>query len=136
VPWSHAHVSTGRRDRKSWEDHIAFLSALIAYEGLVDPAYPTILVGDFNQTVPPKRAPEEARKLLSVLLDKFELAPPLNIANRTVCHMLLSPGLSVTAMNELPAMIDRLRLSDHHRHVHQLTRRSQLLPALHSLEFM
>jgi hypothetical protein len=35
--------------------------------------------------------------------------------------MLLSPGLSVTAMNELPAMIDRLRLSDHHRHVHQLT---------------
>ena len=120
VPWSHAHVSTGRKERKAWEDHTAFLKALIAYDRLVDPVHPTILVGDFNQTVPPKRAPDEARKLLSHLLDKFDLAPPLNIEHRTVCHTLLSPGMRVTAMNELPAKMDGLRLSDQHGHVHRL----------------
>jgi hypothetical protein len=121
VPWSHAHVTTGRRDRKAWEDHIAFLKALIAYDGLVDPAYPTILVGDFNQTVPPKRAPEEARELMSALLYKFELAPPKHVEHRTVCHTLFSPGMRGTAIDELPAEMDCLRLSDHHGHVHRLT---------------
>ena len=28
IPWAAAHVSTGRRDRKRWEDHLAFLQAL------------------------------------------------------------------------------------------------------------
>ena len=119
VPWSHAHVSNGQRNRKAWEDHITFLSALIAYDGLVDPVYPTILIGDFNQTFPPKRAPEEARNLLLALLDKFELAQPMNIENRTVCHTLVSRRLLVTRRDELPARVDGLRLSDHHGHVHR-----------------
>ena len=120
VPWSHAHVSSGRRDRKAWEDHITFLSALMAHDGLVDPVHPTILVGDFNQTLPPKRAPEEARNLLLALLDRFDLAPPMNIENRTVCHTLVSRGLLVTQRYELPASVDGLRLSDHQGHIHQI----------------
>ena len=28
IPWRDANVATGRRDRESWEDHLAFLSAL------------------------------------------------------------------------------------------------------------
>jgi len=28
IPWSMAHVSTGRRDRKPWEDHLTFLKGL------------------------------------------------------------------------------------------------------------
>jgi exonuclease III len=28
VPWSHAHVSGGHRNRKVWEDHHSFLTAL------------------------------------------------------------------------------------------------------------
>lgn len=46
------------------EDHITFLKSLLAYDRLVDPAHPTILVRDFNQTIPPNRAPEEACRLL------------------------------------------------------------------------
>jgi hypothetical protein len=120
VPWSHAHVSTGRQDRKAWEDHAAFLKALLAHDGLVDPVHPTILVGDFNQTFPPKRAPEEARRLLSDLLDKFEMAPPKHVEHRTVCHTLLSPKMRGTAIGQLPATSGGLRLSDHHGHVHRL----------------
>src|SRR5690606_14993121 len=29
-PWEAAHVSAGRRDRTRWQDHIAFLGALLA----------------------------------------------------------------------------------------------------------
>ena len=29
IPWRFAHVSTGRKDRKPWEDHLAFIENLI-----------------------------------------------------------------------------------------------------------
>jgi hypothetical protein len=53
IPWRGAHVSTGRRDRAPWADHLAYL------DGLADIARdlhgPHIVLGDFNQRTP--RAP-------------------------------------------------------------------------------
>lgn len=56
VPWFGAHVSTGRRDRRRWEDHLSFLTHLGHYLTGVDE--PCVLLGDFNQTVPRRRAPQ------------------------------------------------------------------------------
>ena len=52
----------------------------------------------------------EGRRLLSDLLDKFELVPPKHVEHRTICHTLLSSGMSVIAMNELPAKVGGLRM--------------------------
>ena len=56
IPWERAHVASGRRDRKSWDDHKAWLKA---FEGL--PWRRTtdrmVVLGDFNQRLPRTRVP-------------------------------------------------------------------------------
>jgi exonuclease III len=58
VPWGGAHVSTGQRNRKQWEDHLAYLAAL--QNILADKQSRTRLMGDFNQCVPRRTAPVAA----------------------------------------------------------------------------
>jgi len=56
IPWEGAHVTSGRKDRKSWDDHKAWLKA---FEGL--PWRRTtdrlVVLGDFNQRLPRTRVP-------------------------------------------------------------------------------
>ena len=51
IPWPNAHVNTCGKDRKRWEEHILWLEA---FEALCygDAPGPTVLLGDFNQTIP------------------------------------------------------------------------------------
>jgi hypothetical protein len=55
VPWSAAHVNTGRRDRKRWEDHQQYLSGLQALLPVENRM--TVVIGDFNQAIPRRTAP-------------------------------------------------------------------------------
>ena len=48
IPWRFAHVSTGRKDRKPWEDYLSFT------QHLSFPNQRTIILGDFNQNIPNK----------------------------------------------------------------------------------
>lgn len=53
IPWQAAHVNTGRKDRKAWEDHLAYcqgLARIVAKyaEGKV----PLCILGDYNQRIP------------------------------------------------------------------------------------
>ena len=57
IPWAASHVSTGRRDRQRWEDHLRYFEALP--EVLDQQRTPYILIGDFNQAVPRRTAPYE-----------------------------------------------------------------------------
>ena len=61
IPWSDAHVRTGRMDRKRWEDHNIYLSnfkkILKVQEEL------TLVAGDFNQRIPRKRQPLDSYNL-------------------------------------------------------------------------
>lgn len=53
IPWSNAHVTTGNRNRKRWEDHRAYLKCLGPI--LTDYANrpePVCVMGDFNQCIP------------------------------------------------------------------------------------
>ena len=55
VPWAQAHVSSGRRDRTPWQDHVEYLRALTPLiENLGERGF---VAGDFNQHIPRKRAP-------------------------------------------------------------------------------
>jgi len=59
IPWSHAHVSTGRRDRQLWQDHLTFLEELESLLNRRSDDIDTIVVGDFNQRIPPTTCTED-----------------------------------------------------------------------------
>ena len=61
IPWRFAHVSTGRKDRKPWEDHLTFI------ENLRITKNKTILMGDFNQHIPKTYQPNDVYFALNKL---------------------------------------------------------------------
>lgn len=63
IPWDGAHVSSGRKDRKRWEDHRAWLEAFerLPWRLTTDRM---IVLGDFNQRIPRRRAPMAAYEAL------------------------------------------------------------------------
>ena len=66
-------MRTGRRDRTPWQDHLAYLEALERV--LSRHTGPVIVLGDFNQYVPNRRAPPEVERALSCALgDKLMIA--------------------------------------------------------------
>lgn len=74
IPWRDAHVRTGRKDRRAWEDHVAYLNGLkpilAAYHKNPEPI---CLIGDFNQRIPRRSQPEKVYSLLKgILEDRFE----------------------------------------------------------------
>lgn len=115
IPWSAAHVASGRRDRTRWQDHLAYLNGLAH----VVPQRPSrlIVVGDFNQKVPRTVAPVEAYRAL----DKAILSPLRLVSIGTVepiaCqlidHIAVSADLAATAVRSLSNMDANLRLTDH-----------------------
>jgi exonuclease III len=55
IPWSMAHVNTGSRGKKPWEDHYAYLEGLhrVLTSYALEPE-PICVLGDFNQRLPPR----------------------------------------------------------------------------------
>ena len=66
-----AHVSTGRKDRRPWQDHLVHLRAL----SVLAPQWSnkTIVVGDFSQRVPRKRQPTVVFDALSAAFAGLDL---------------------------------------------------------------
>jgi hypothetical protein len=62
IPWPSAHVRTGMRNRRPWDDHLSYLQGLQPL--LHPPGTLTLVAGDFNQYIPRKRAPDHAYKKL------------------------------------------------------------------------
>lgn len=117
VPWEAAHVSTGQKNRMRREDHISYLRALKEYLQGSPLDSPTVLVGDINQTLPPRRAPAVARELLSTIAGRFEIVPKGNPDERSVCHMMIAGGVRGEAVLDLCKEDSGVELSDHRGHV-------------------
>ncbi len=112
IPWAGAHVSTGRRDRRQWEEHERFLRALPDVLG--DQPRPFVVAGDFNQRLPRSRQPEHVHRLLVEALTGLTIATSGETpVGRLIDHIAISPGLSATDRGHIQANDATGPLSDH-----------------------
>lgn len=114
IPWFGAHHTTGRRDRKRWEDHKTYLGALS--EVLPRPAERTIVTGDFNQRVPYTTQPMEVFSALQSALHTYHLATsgkvePLRV--QLLDHIAHSRDLEAIAPETISNLHDGRQLTDH-----------------------
>ena len=99
IPWSAAHVDTGRRDARKWEEHLAYLAALTPILERELAAHPLVVVaGDFNQrlaqTDTRDPAPPHVRDALQSTFERLDLVTTGMIGPRPLLdHVALSPSL-------------------------------------------
>jgi Endonuclease/Exonuclease/phosphatase family len=116
IPWSDAHVASGRCDRTIWEDHLIYVTTMKSI--LASSPKKTLLMGDFNQSLPRSRAPIHVEQALrEVLGNRFYVATEgLTDSTGSNCidHLCYTPELCVDSVSVLPKITgDGLRLSDH-----------------------
>ena len=118
IPWSMAHVSTGRRDRKPWEDHLSYLEALtpILAQFRAEPE-PLLVAGDWNQRIPRTSQPEDAfAKLMDAVsgLRVVTSGISVEIGENLIDHLAITPALETSPLRVLPARDETGKpLSDH-----------------------
>lgn len=118
IPWQNAHVSGGRRDRLPWQEHGLYLDGLQRIIARPTSLHRTLLLGDFNQTIPRSRAPQALHdKLVALMSPHLRVATGGTIsglAHRAIDHLAHSHDLEAVSVTPLP---DRdgegRRLSDH-----------------------
>ncbi len=91
IPWRFAHVSTGRKDRKPWEDHLSFI------QNLSFSNEKTIILGDFNQNIPKKNQPEIVFSSLKNMIDGFNLLT----TNMGLIHIVISTDLKAESLQKI-----------------------------------
>ena len=91
IPWRFAHVSTGRKDRKPWEDHLSFIKNLSFSNEK------TIILGDFNQNIPKKNQPEIVFSSLKKMIDGFNLLT----SNMGLIHIVISNDLKAESIQKI-----------------------------------
>ena len=91
IPWRFAHVSSGRKDRKPWEDHLSFI------QNLSFSNQKTIILGDFNQNIPKKNQPEIAFSSLMELIEGFNLLT----TNMGLDHIVISNDLIAKSIKRI-----------------------------------
>ena len=92
IPWRFAHVSTGRKDRKPWEDHLTFI------ENLRITKNKTILMGDFNQHIPKTYQPNDVYFALNKLIKGMTLLT----SNMGLDHIAISNELKASKALKIP----------------------------------
>ena len=111
IPWRDAHVHTGRRDRKIWDDHIAYLEAL---KPLLDAVSgPLVVAGDYNQRIPRRRAPHNVFKVLLETFGSLQFASDSVDDDPLIDHISHSWSLEAHDFKIIPSTHDGRRLTDH-----------------------
>lgn len=114
IPWPDAHVSTGRRDRGRWDEHRDYLTSL--HPLLAAARSPLVVGGDFNQSIPRRRAPQDAFAALSAALGDLTVATAGELERRRypIDHVAHSSEFRCTALSVLSSKLDDGRsISDH-----------------------
>lgn len=118
IPWFGAHVAVGHRDRRPWEEHLTYLNGLGRILRRPHPGCGRLVMGDYNQRIPRRRAPKEAFAALTAAFpEPFSCAtsgplPPEGLTS--IDHLHHSAGLrpvSVTVLSNIGA--NQGQLSDH-----------------------
>lgn len=118
IPWSAAHVSTGRRDSRPWQEHTRYLDGLSHILDRADAPARTILLGDFNQAIPRRHAPIAVfERLEAIMRPRFAIATAGAIAGlptAAIDHVAHGRDLAPISVTVLPNQTDDgRRLSDH-----------------------
>ncbi len=115
IPWRDAHVSTGRRDSKPWDQHLEYLTHLAGIVG-TPPTGPLIVAGDFNQRVPRIRQPVAVAAALEQALNGTELVTAgrvPGIDKPLIDHVTLRGALSARRITGISRRATNIELSDH-----------------------
>lgn len=128
IPWGFSNVSLGSRDKKPWEDHSAYLHGLAALLPPVIARGSTIIMGDFNQTIPRTRAPRALSELLMESLPETLLLPTSGtipeIERPSIDHVAHTDDLETLSVEAISNIWDGgKRLSDHFGLALELRRR-------------
>jgi endonuclease/exonuclease/phosphatase family metal-dependent hydrolase len=117
IPWRDAHVRTGRRDRKPWQDHLSFLHGLQAILKDSCPVWPAVVVGDFNQRIPPVHVPSCASQSLEEAFRGWTFASAgtiSDIGHQVIDHLVHTPALVAVQVRGIDKVGGNgTRLSDH-----------------------
>lgn len=128
IPWRNAHVTSGRRDRTLWQDHHQYLDAL---KPLADAYFqskiPVCFLGDFNQRLPRKWQPVEAKQRLDRTFSagyRFATAGVKDSEGHLLIdHIAVGSGLTAHVVELIPKSLEPGQpLSDHVGVVAQLDR--------------
>jgi endonuclease/exonuclease/phosphatase family metal-dependent hydrolase len=111
-----AHVTSGRKDRKPWEDHLAYLrgleDVLLQHQG-----QPLVVIGDFNQTVPgswqPKRVSETLTTALAGLVEIATAGQQPGLDKQLIDHVAHSREMKPVSVRAFSRFDGGLKLSDH-----------------------
>lgn len=115
IPWMSAHVSTGRKDKRTWEDHIDYLNGLS--ELLSKSNEQTLIAGDFNQKIPKHRS--SSKKVYEALMNTFKdcnihtqgTIHPIEM--QSIDHLASTQELNIKSITSIDKMYGDIRLSDH-----------------------
>ncbi len=115
VPWRDSHVRTGRRDRRPWEDHLAYLSALRERVRSRPEDLPEILLGDFNQRIPRLHQPLFVYEALAGVVEGYELVTAgwSDPQDAMIDHVAVRGGVTGKALRTWSKRAEGVRLSDH-----------------------
>ncbi|MXZ91571.1 MAG: endonuclease/exonuclease/phosphatase family protein [Chloroflexi bacterium] len=124
IPWHNANVNVGAKNKKPWQDHSAYLHALVPI--LTDRSpIPLVLLGDFNQQIGQRRRPYPplSQPVRAELRKTMQAARPsgLTIATaglglrgrRAIDHIAISGDLSAATLTTIDNLDGDRRLSDH-----------------------
>ena len=118
IPWKDAHVTTGRKDRKRWEDHLAYCREFKAIiDAYLHDGFPICLLGDFNQRIPATSRNAASQALSAMLPPGFTVATSgllCPAGKALIDHLVISEDLSISQIKVLSNLAaDGSRLSDH-----------------------
>ena len=119
IPWQSAHVSTGTKDRKSWEDHLIYCRHLTGIiEKYRKDSFPVCVLGDYNQRIPRVKQPDDVAEALAACFPSdFSIctAGMNDLEGKPLIdHCTVSSGLSARVKEILPKETpDGDKVSDH-----------------------
>ncbi|MCX6468853.1 MAG: endonuclease/exonuclease/phosphatase family protein [Corynebacteriales bacterium] len=112
IPWSHAHVSTGRGDATVWSEHLEYLDHLDTLLAGFDGDVPIVIAGDFNQRVPRVRQPVRVASRLGEVMDRWTVHTAGDVEHGPLIDHVAS-DLTCTGLRTWPGQSADVRLSDH-----------------------
>ncbi|MGJ0119796.1 endonuclease/exonuclease/phosphatase family protein [Williamsia sp. MIQD14] len=121
IPWSNAHVSTGRKDAAVWSEHLECLDHIEALVSGLDADIPVVIAGDMNQRVPRVRQPVRVASRLAEVLGRWTVHTAGDVEHGPLIDHVAS-DLTCAGLRTWSGTSPEVRLSDHSGVMCTLTR--------------